>query len=341
MIASISKILIYFIFLLVSGLFAQWPLWSNPSLPVGGENSGEGLWKNQVAFSVSSNYQILHWSHDKLDINSEPEVNIIEDHHGDLQTSVIHLNSTIGLSDNFNLNITTSIGERWMDYKGKNETIHHRSESTKDSMGLYMGTTIIARYLILNEKIGPGKRIFLGLGLVIPSKNSLKYDPYLLTESLEKHTHFAISDGNFKSVLELQYFNRKKGLFFYGSTFRYDKVLKTNEYGYKSGDSFNYVGFIFFHHQKTLKYFLPYVNLSASHKFKDYWEESGLAENSDGGFANLGIGFNKKFDTFKINFTLNTTVYSWITPANDYAKQVDSALKSYYFSFSLGKTLNY
>ena len=283
----------------------------------------------------------MHWGHETLGPNSEPEGNIPEDHHGDLETFVTHLNTTFALSNKINLDITSSFGNRWMDYEGKNPTIHHRNESTRDSMGLYMGTTIIGRYLALNETIGEGKRIFLGLGLVIPSKNTLKSNPYILTKNLQRHTHFAISDGNLKGVFEFQYFNRKKGLFFFGSTFRLDKALKINDYGYRTGDNFMYNGFIFLHHQKTLQYFFPYLNLAISHKTKDYWENTKYAENSDGGFANLGIGINKTFDTFKINFTANTTIFSWITPANDDAKQIDSSLESYFFALTLSKTFSY
>ena len=283
----------------------------------------------------------MHWSHDKLGPDSEPAGFIPEKHHGDLETAVIHFNTTFGLSSNINIDITSSFGERWMDYNAENETIHHRNESTRDSMGTYMNTTIIARYLLLNQTFGPGKRFFLGLGLVVPSNNALKTDPYILAQNLQRHTHFAISDGNLKGIFELQYFNRKKGLFFYGATLRYDKTLKINEFGFKSGDLYSYNGFIFLHHQKILNYVSPFLIFTINHKNKDFWSGSKYVENSDGGYINLGLGINKKINSYKINFIISRTITSWITPGNDEAKQINSNLESYVAGLTVSKVISF
>ena len=283
----------------------------------------------------------MHWSHGKLGPESEPEGFIPEIHHGDLETAVIHLNTTLGLSRILNIDITSSFGERWMDYNAKNETIHHRSESTRDSMGVYMNTTVIARYLLLNQNFGQGKRLFLGIGLVLPSKNGLKENPFLLTQNLERHTHFAVSDANFKAVFEFQYFNRKKGLFFFGATLRFDKTLNTNEFGFKSGDLLSYNGFVFLHHQKTLKYFSPFLILTLNHKNKDFWNQTKYVENSDGGYANLGLGVNKMINSYKLNLVINKTIHSWITPVSDDVKQINSDLESYVVAFTLSKIISF
>ena len=47
---------------------------------------------------------MLDWWHGKLP-NSEPDGIIPEDHPGTLETSLINLNTTIGIADYWNLNI--------------------------------------------------------------------------------------------------------------------------------------------------------------------------------------------------------------------------------------------
>lgn len=284
---------------------------------------------------------MLGWWHEDLGHETEPDNNWHGEHLGSLETNLINLNAIFGISDYWNLEITSTFGTRWMTWDGDSATIHHRDESTIDSMGTYVGTTAIARYLLYNDDIGAGKRIFLGLGILIPSDNTFKVNPYELSENLEPHTHFTLSDGNYRAILELQYFNRKKGLFFFGSTFRVDKSIINSKWGYRAGETFNYNGFAFLHHQKTLQYFSPYLTLSATHKFKDYWEDTGYAENSDGGYLNLGIGINRNFDNFQVNFTGNTTVSSWLTPAGDDAEQIESKMKSYYLALAVKTVIDY
>jgi len=232
-----------------------------------------------------------------------------------------------------------------MNWDSDSTTIHHRDESTQDSVGYYMGTTVIARYLALNDQIGAGKRLFLGIGLLLPSNNTFKDNPYQLSQNTLRHTHFTLSDGNYKGIFELQYFNRKKGLFFYGSIFRIDKSIKSSKYGYRTGDTYNFTGFVFLHHQKTLQYFSPFFTISTTHKTKDFWDGTGpgtgYAENSDGGYLNAGFGINKSFGSYQFNFSANKTIDTWLTPAGDEVKSIDSRMESIYCSFSIKTVIDY
>jgi len=54
------------------------------------------------------------------------------------------------------------------------------------------------------------------------------------------HRHFALSDGNYKGLLELQYFNkRKNNPVFWGIKFNMSRPFKDSDYGYAAGDSYN------------------------------------------------------------------------------------------------------
>ena len=187
--------------------------------------------------------------------------------------------------------------------------------------------------------------LILGIGLLIPSNNTFNNNPYQLSANNLRHTHFTLSDGNYKVITEIQYFNRKKGLFFFGSTFRMDKSIKSSNYGYRTGDTFNYTSFVFLHHQKTLQYFSPFFTLSVSHKTKDFWEGdgpgTGYADNSDGGYLNAGFGINKTFGLFQVTITTNTPIKTWLTPAGDGVDQIKSKMKSFYCGISVKTVIDY
>ena len=124
-----------------------------------------------------------------------------------------------------------------------------------------------------------------------------------------------------------------------------DKSIKSSKYGYRTGDTFNYTGFVFLHHQKTLQYFSPFITISASHKTKDFWEGdgpgTGYADNSDGGYLNAGFGINRSFGLYQINVSANKTIDTWLTPAGDDANQINSKMESIYFSLSIRTVIDY
>ena len=93
----------------------------------------------------------------------------------------------------------------------EDSTIHHRNEDAVDSDTHYgIGDIrLVYRYLIYNDVVGKGHRFFLGGGLLIPSKHSFSENPYQLSDSLKTHTHFALSDGAFKYIFELQLFYKQ------------------------------------------------------------------------------------------------------------------------------------
>ena len=128
------------------------------------------------------------------------------DHKGNLRSKLAEINATFGISDQWNMSVDMMLGNRSMDYY-RVENIHHRDEH---KLGLG-DTRVTLRYLFENTTFGPGQRMFLGSGLIIPSKNTLQDDPFLMGRNGQRHTHFDLGEGVYKGLLEFQYFNRTQG----------------------------------------------------------------------------------------------------------------------------------
>ena len=162
-------------------------------------------------FGLDNMNQYIDWWHEAL-----PGLEEGFDHEGTLTSIIFTPTLTVGLSNYWNLTISQSLGNRIMTWDGDATTIHHRDEGTSSNFdnaegGLLGDTKFMSRYLIINDGRGAGKRWFLGGGLVIPSKNTLTSDPFFLTgEEKTVHRHFSMSEGVYKGVLEMQYFQKQR-----------------------------------------------------------------------------------------------------------------------------------
>ena len=178
------------------------------------------------------NYQFIDWSHDEVD-------NEGFDHAGTLSATVFTPNITIGITDWWNITFSQVIGRRYMTWGVDSVSIHHRDEGTEsnfdNAIGGYLGDSrILLRLLAINAGRGPGLRLFLGGGVVIPSNNTLKSDPFFLDgEEKKPHRHFSMSEGIYKAILETQFFvKRMQNPVFTGGTFSIELPLGESQYGY-------------------------------------------------------------------------------------------------------------
>ena len=95
-------------------LFGQWPLWTNPSLPVGTANTGIGLDKGELLIGSNFSSQFIDWGHGALDTTGA--------HEGSLNSNIGEMNFNYGLSENWNIETSLSFGIRGMDFIGKENT---------------------------------------------------------------------------------------------------------------------------------------------------------------------------------------------------------------------------
>jgi len=210
-------------------------------------------------------YQHFDWWHDKVpgayDINGE-----LEDfeHEGLFKNKAINLGLTIGLNDYWNVTLSQLISERCMEWQGPVDedgsslTVHHRSECTSSDFsyvdettdlnnqiafgGVLGDTRINFRYLLFNQMKGPGTRLFLGMGLDIPSSNVITESPWVKSDHdgieatpdrYTPHRHFYLSDGAYKMNLQLQFFKKRFQFpVFWGGTFSFNFPLNDSKYGF-------------------------------------------------------------------------------------------------------------
>jgi hypothetical protein len=83
--------------------------------------------------------------------------------------------------------------------------------------------------------------LFVGGGLIYPSKNTITSDPFFLRgETKTKHRHFSMSEGTYKAILESQYYKKRlSNPVFIGGSATIETPLNTNEYGYKASNLYD------------------------------------------------------------------------------------------------------
>ena len=182
-----------------------------------------------------------------------------------------------------------------MDF-GKIPNDHHRDES-KVGIG---DLKLVLRYLKSNISFGPGTRLFFGGGIIIPSNNTIKINPY--QKPTVKHTHFAMSEGVYKLIGEMQYFKRGKGPIVTGMVSQFVTPLHTNKYSFKPGTEISLTGYCLF--QKiNLVGGLPQLMLTGTKRSSNKWPDydgtgetnlilsGGLMWNRDNNHYSLTIGY--------------------------------------------------
>ncbi|MGY8764084.1 MAG: hypothetical protein ACKVLE_05030 [Fidelibacterota bacterium] len=259
-------------------------------MPVGNSDRGVGLWAGQIMFGLDNSNQYIDWWHEAL-----PDTGEGFDHEGTLTSVILSPTITIGLSNYWNFTLGQSIGNRTMTWDGDATTIHHRDEGTDEdyfnAIGGYLGDTkLMLRYLVFNDGQGPGKRLFLGGGFILPSKNSLSSDPFFLSGSEKTdHRHFALSEGIYKGCFEIQLFKKKMtNPVFMGGTIYVEKALAENDYGFKASDIYDLSLTAFSKKIPTIGGSLG-ANIITRHTTKAYWNQFE-APNSRATVVTVGVG---------------------------------------------------
>jgi len=201
-------------------------------LPVGESDKGIGALKNQFYYGIQSHFTYIDWWHDP--IGKEPF-----DHSGSLNTFIIRPSILYGISDKWNLMVSSTLGLRMMNWNVSDASIHHRTETSlsefDNANGSVLGDSkIILRYLVKNTGMQNGFRIYTGGGLTIPSNSVLISDPYFLNSNTPtKHRHFSLSNGTYNYIFENQvYYKRNINPTFYGGFLVIEKPFTKSEYGY-------------------------------------------------------------------------------------------------------------
>jgi len=295
-------------------------------------------------FSMNYNYQYIDWSHDPI-----PGEDF--QHKGNLVTNIITPTITIGLSDYFNISYQQTIGVRSMNWMGDSTSMHHQNGNTStdfdNAHGSKFGDGIInLKYLATNTGIQSGSRIFLGVGLIIPSKSVLTVNPFLENEdgeALNEHRHYSLSDGCYKSNFEAQiYFkNNSKNILvpsFYGLTLNYIKPLKENNYGYLSSDTYVAIGSALFSTKLKPIWVPKGISLGLAYlKTKEAFWNGEVAPNSESEMLIPSIGMiwnHKDYGSLSLNVKYNNN-------GNISESSLNNKVSMFELSIGYRKTLNY
>ena len=310
-------------------------------MPVGNSDRGVGLWAGQVMFSVDNINQYIDWWHEPVPGSEETF-----DHSGTLSSVILSPTFTIGLSNYWNMTISQKIGTRLMTWGRAEKTIHHRDETTLSNFnnangGLFGDTQLLFRYLIYNDGQGSGKRLFLGGGLTIPSKNILTKDPFFLDgKTQEEHRHFSMSEGVYKGVFETQFFKKRdKNPVFVGGSFISEFPLKENRYGYK-GSKFYAISLTALSKQITKFKNSIGGNLSFRHATRAYWN-GYPAPNSESTILTFGCNATFNSNLGVVGFGLQKPIFLYGGIAATSANDIDQKLNAIQMSLSFRRMLNF
>ena len=201
-------------------------------MPVGESDKGFGAEKGQLYYGIQSHYTSIDWWHDP--VKGEPFK-----HSGSLNTFILRPSVVYGISNKYNLTLSSTLGIRSMNWNQSNVSIHHRTESSSSDFhnangGILGDSKVMIRYLIKNQGVGTGFRIYSGGGITIPSNNQLTSDPYFLkNDEVKEHRHFSLSNGTFNYNIETQiYYKRLTNPTFLGGFIILERPFSESKYGY-------------------------------------------------------------------------------------------------------------
>ena len=274
--------------------------------------------KGELLIGSNFSSQFINWGHGPLPDDTTGA------HDGNLNSNIGDFSLNYGLSENWNIETTMSFGIREMDYFGR-KTDHHRDES-KTGLG-DIGLTL--RYISSNISFGPGTRLFFGGGVIIPSNNTVKKNPFKIP--IKEHTHFDISEGAFKLVGEIQYFKRDTLPIVKGGILKYSSALTENNYSFMPGYQLDAVAMFYWQTKQIFKG-IPQFSLIGQKRGVDHWE--GDVTPNSGGLLVIGAaGLMCNLDPHHFTFSFRMPIYQKLNMV-----QEESSIKNHAdmwgFSFS-------
>ena len=330
-------------------------------------------------------YQNFDWWHQEIDDAYQPGTNTLEgfEHEGLFINKSINLGFTIGLSDYWNLTFSQLIADRCMEWNGgvftgeedyfdsdiheigDSKSVHHRSEcSSTDfidgnntiAFGGYLGdANLNFKYLLYNQGKGPGSRVFIGGGLIIPSKATLTESPWVKTFydhdndpntedilTYSPHRHFYLSDGAYKISTEIQFFKKRiKKPVFWGGTFSINTPINKSDYGFKPSTRYELSLMALsgpLRHVESSMFMLSSIGLNFTMAYSGPSEWNGeRTPNSEAILYIPGISFlfGSDIGTFGLNFQKGYEDYLQKSPDD-----IEETNKIYSISLSYRKVLD-
>ena len=206
------------------------------------------------------------------------------------------------------------------------EDIHHRTESL-NGIG---DTRISLKWVLRNQRLGPGWRLFFGSDFVLPTGDSFDVNPFSTSADFSDHRHFALGNGSKLADVSLEVWTRSEFPFIIGATIRQGVYSSTSSVGYNPG--LNSKITIHAIRQRALfRNVFPYLKLTTRIKRKDEWNEKA-APNSGGTFVDGMVGLNLEIND-RVSGLINFDFPIWKSVTGN-------QLDSFRFVFSFRRIIN-
>ena len=274
--------------------------------------------KGELLIGSNFSTQYIDWRHGALDWTGA--------HEGTLDSYIGDVNINYGLTEKWNVETNMIIGKRTMHFP-QEENIHHRDEY-RSGIG---DISINLRYVSSNISFGPGTRLFFGGGVIIPSNNTLKKDPFEAGRDTLDHTHFDMSEGAFKVSGEVQYFKRDTTKIFGGGILKYSFAPKQNNYSFLPGYQIDGIA-IFYWQTKQIFKGIPQIALISQKRGVNYWNGKS-APNSGGLIINGSMGLMWNLGQQHFTLSVRVPLYQALNMVNE-GSSVDNHADMWGFSVS-------
>ena len=195
-----------------------------------------------------------------------------------------------------------------MDWKEPDVSIHHRTESSTSDFhnangGILGDSKIIIRYLVKNQGLGSGFRIYTGGGITIPSNNQLTSDPFFLNkDEVKEHRHFSLSNGTYNYNLETQvYYKKPTNPTFLGGFINLEKPFAESKYGYLPPANLNIALSMIYKRFDSIDSSIGY-GLNLLHTGQGYWNDIPAPNTKSTSISpSISYLFGTKFGAIALN----------------------------------------
>ena len=243
---------------------------------------------------------------------------------GSLGITEFNLFAGYGLSSRINLYANLPI--KRISQNPVTENIHHRTESLTGIGDIRLSL----KWIIRNQYLGPGWRLFFGSDVVVPTGDSYISNPFSDNTVSNDHMHFALGNGTQQIDISMEAWHRSEFPFVIGVSVRHGIYSSTSDVGYNPGLNTKMT----LHAIRQRSIFnnaFPYFKLTTRFNRKDEWNKLNPL-NSGGSFIDGMLGFNLEISE-KVSGIINLDFPIW-------KKATGEQLDSFRFVLSFRRVIN-
>lgn len=205
-------------------------------------------------------------------------------HAGTIDVQMLSAYALYGLSETVDILMKVPFVSWHMD--ADEEDNHHRTETIQGFGDIDLGV----RWAILNQKFGPGHRLFVGMNISLPTAGDYDINPFSSMADSVKHTHFALGGGHYSSSLNVEWWYRSEFPLIIGISSNYAFPLNTSTIGFKSSKKLS-LHLQAIMQQPLFAHAFPYFKIKIRKEFSDYWEGKNVP-NSGGIFIDATVALS-------------------------------------------------